>query len=67
MYVGNVGLGLIVMFGYWLLLIVNVLLCFMCIGLVTLPMTWVVAMIVSPISAANAAREQAWREMEHYQ
>lgn len=53
-YAGNVGTGLLFMFGYWILLFINILLCLVLIGFITLPLTWVVMMILSPILAANA-------------
>jgi hypothetical protein len=55
-YAGSAGLGLLFMFGYWFVFIVNILLCFALIGFVTLPLCWLIAMIVCPISAANCAR-----------
>src|SRR2546421_12948542 len=55
MYAGNVGVGLLFMFGYWFIQFINVLLCFVLIGFVTLPLCWLAAIIVSPIVAANTA------------
>ena len=54
MYAGNVGTGLFFMFGYWVVTFINVLLCAVLIGFVTLPLCWVAAMIISPILAARA-------------
>ncbi|GMV80845.1 MAG: hypothetical protein AMXMBFR7_20290 [Planctomycetota bacterium] len=53
-YAGRVGVGLLVMFGYWVLLTINILLCFVIVGFVTLPMTWLGFMIFSPLAAAKA-------------
>ncbi|MFT4247816.1 MAG: hypothetical protein QM581_07230 [Pseudomonas sp.] len=55
-YAGNVGTGLIFMFGYWLLLAANVLLMFVLIGFATAPLCWIAAMIISSITAANACK-----------
>ncbi len=53
-YAGKVGIGLLFMFGYWLVLAINGLLSFVLIGLVTGPLCWVAAMIISPIIAAGS-------------
>ena len=55
MYVGNVGLGLAFMLGYWFVAFINLLLCFVLIGFITWPLCWLVMMVLSPILAANAA------------
>ncbi len=47
MYAGHVGIGLAFMFGYWAILAVNILLCFFCIGWVTLTLCWVGTVIFS--------------------
>jgi hypothetical protein len=52
MYAGNVAVGLLFMFGYWFVLAVNIALCFVLIGFVTLPLCWIGAMILSPILAS---------------
>ena len=54
-YTGNVGVGLLLMFGYWFVQFINILLCFVLIGLLTLPLCFILAMIISPITASNAA------------
>ncbi len=54
-YAGNVGTGLLFMFGYWFIQFVNILLCFLLIGFITLPVCFLGAMIVSPLLAAKAA------------
>jgi hypothetical protein len=56
LYAGNVGMGLGMMFGYWALTAINFVLCFAFIGFITWPVTWVVFMIISSITANNAAR-----------
>lgn len=58
MYAGNVGTGLIIMFGYWALTLVNLLLCFVFIGFITWPLCWVAAMILSSLTAANACKSR---------
>jgi len=58
MYAGNVGVGLAFMFGGWALLFVNILLCFILIGLITLPLTWLLLLILSTISAANSCQSR---------
>ena len=55
LYAGNVGVGLLLMFGYWFIAFVNFLLCFIFIGIITWPLCWLAMMIISPITAANAA------------
>jgi TM2 domain-containing membrane protein YozV len=61
MYAGNVGAGLLFMFGYWFVQFINILLCFVLIGFVTLPLCWLAAMIASPILAANTASRNTYR------
>ena len=56
LYAGNVGLGLGLMFGYWFLTAINVMLCFVLVGLVTWPLTWIAFMIISSLTANNAAK-----------
>ena len=56
MYAGNVGTGLLVMFGYWALAFVNFLLCFVFIGLFTWPMCWLATVIISALTASNACK-----------
>jgi hypothetical protein len=55
-YAGRVGLGLLIMFGCWFVFFINILLCEAVIGFLTLPLSWLAAMIVCPISAAHSAR-----------
>ncbi|MFT3763237.1 MAG: hypothetical protein QM761_11675 [Pseudoxanthomonas sp.] len=54
LYAGNVGTGLLFMFGYWALAFVNLLLCFVVIGFVTWPLCWVATAIVSTLIAGNS-------------
>ena len=56
LYAGNIGLGLGLMFGYWILTAINVVLCFVLVGFVTWPLTWLAFMIISAITANNAAK-----------
>ena len=55
MYAGNVGTGLLFMFGYWFIQFINLLLCMLIIGFITLPLCFILAMVISPILASNAA------------
>jgi hypothetical protein len=55
-YADNLAVGLVVMFGWWFILFVNILLCMVFIGFITLPMCWLAIMIISPIMAANSCR-----------
>lgn len=54
-YAGNVGLGLLFMFGYWFVFFINLLLCLVFIGLVTGPLCWIATAVISSILASNAA------------
>ena len=56
LYAGNIGLGLGLMFGYWVLMAINILLCAVLVGFVTWPLTWLAFMIISSITANNAAK-----------
>ena len=57
LYAGNVGMGLGLMFGYWALAAINFALCFVVVGFVTWPITWVAFMVISAITANNAVKE----------
>lgn len=57
-YAGNVGRGLILMFGYWILSFINYLLCFVLVGFVTWPLTFLAFAIFSTIAASNAAKRK---------
>jgi TM2 domain-containing membrane protein YozV len=54
MYAGQIGTGLLAMFGYWVVLMINIVLCYLCIGMITLPICWVLMMVISPIKAAQS-------------
>ena len=56
LYAGNVGVGLLFMFGYWFIQFINLLLCLLFIGFITLPLCFILAMVISPITASNAAQ-----------
>ena len=56
MYAGNVGTGLIIMFGYWALTFVNLILCFIVIGFITWPICWIATAILSTIIASNSVK-----------
>lgn len=53
-YAGHVVIGLLFMFGYWFVLLINTLLCFVMIGFITLLLCWSDAMVLSPIIAASS-------------
>jgi len=61
LYAGNVGVGLLFMFGYWFVLFINFLLCFIFIGFITLPICWIFTLIISTISAASSVTNQQRR------
>lgn len=54
LYAGNVGVGLLFMFGYWFVQFINFLLCFVLIGFITMPLCFILAMVLSPILASSA-------------
>ncbi|MDT5270094.1 MAG: hypothetical protein QOH49_2280 [Acidobacteriota bacterium] len=54
-YAGNVGTGLLFMFGYWFVQFINLLLCFVLIGIITGPLCFILAAVISPILACKAA------------
>ena len=56
LYAGNIGVGLLFMFGYWFVQFINILLCFVLIGFITGPLCFLLALIISPILANNAAQ-----------
>lgn len=58
MYAGNVAAGLCMMIGYWVLTVINFLLCLMVVGFFTWPLTWVAFMILCPILASNTAKQR---------
>jgi len=62
-YAGRVGQGLVVMIGYWIAQLVNVLLTFVLIGFLTAFATFVVTAVVASLLAWNAARDsqERWR------
>ena len=56
-YAGNVLGGILMMAGYWISVAVNILLCFVLVGFVTWPLTWIAFMIFCPICATAAAKK----------
>lgn len=63
LYAGNTSGGLFMMFGYWGLQFVNLVLCLVLIGFVTLPMTWLAFMIFCPIMANGSAKQRAYESI----
>ena len=55
LYTGNIGTGLLFLFGYWFIQFINLLLCLLFIGFITLPLCFILAMVISPILASQAA------------
>jgi TM2 domain-containing membrane protein YozV len=55
LYAGKVGTGLAIMFSYWFLQAVNVLLMSVLIGYVTMPLTWLAYMVLSPTNVLSSA------------
>ena len=58
-YAGNIAGGILFMIGYWVLQVINIFLCFVLIGIVTLPLTWVAFMIICPVVANAVAKRRA--------
>ena len=54
-YAGNVGLGLLYLFGYWASCVVNFVLCAFLIGFITWPLTWLGFAIVASMTASSGA------------
>ena len=54
-YSGNTWLGVIIMLSYWFIQVINLLLCYILIGFVTTPLTWLAFMIGSSLLARNNA------------
>ena len=55
-YAGRIMRGLIIMFIYWLLQVINFVLCFALVGFLTAGLTWLAFLIISPIWASNSVR-----------
>jgi len=53
-YAGNVGAGIALMLGYWVLTTINVFLCLVFVGFITYPLTFIAFMILAPVMAKNA-------------
>lgn len=66
LYAGNVGVGLAWMLGYWAVCFVNFILMFLLIGFITWPLCWIAAMIIAPMTAANAAKRANERAAHGY-
>jgi len=59
-YAGNVGIGILLLLGYWAAAVINFLLCFIVVGFVTWPLTWIAFMIIAPILADGAAKRRSY-------
>jgi len=58
-YAGNVATGLLIMFSYWTLSVINFVLLFLLIGFLTWPATFLAFLIVSTITARSTAEKKA--------
>lgn len=63
LYAGNLTAGLLLMFGYWLSCAVNFFLCFIMVGFITWPLTWVAFLVVSLVLAKNQVQKKRHRAM----
>ena len=61
LYAGNIATGLILMFTYWALAIVNFFLIFVIIGFITWPLTFVAYLIIALVSAQRAVNRANWQ------
>jgi hypothetical protein len=63
LYAGNLAFGVALMLGYWFASLVNLILCFVLIGFLTWPLTWLAFAIVGSWLAVQKAkeRETAWQ------
>lgn len=55
-YAGNILLGVLLMVGYWMTCVVNFLLCFIVIGIITWPLTWLAFAVGSSYLAYQKAK-----------
>ncbi|MBK7644065.1 MAG: hypothetical protein IPJ19_13610 [Planctomycetes bacterium] len=55
-YAGNIFLGLLIMIGYWISMAINFALCFVLVGFVTWPLTWVCFAVGSSYLAYHKAK-----------
>lgn len=53
-YSGHVARGLFIMIGYWIVQGINVGLMLVLIGWVTLPIVWLLTIVISPLWAASS-------------
>lgn len=53
LYQGRIGVGLLIMFSYWVLQAINVALMAVLIGFVTAPLTWLFYMVAAPMNAMS--------------
>ncbi|MBL7253051.1 hypothetical protein [Paractinoplanes lichenicola] len=53
LYAGRIGTGIALMVSFWVLFWINFMLTFIVIGWFTYPVTWIVFLVVGPISAAR--------------
>ena len=62
-YAGNTWSGICMMLSYWLLSFLNFLLCFVVVGFVTWPLTWIAYAIFCPILANGGAKRKRQQAM----
>lgn len=60
-YAGNVAFGVTMMLTYWALTVINMLLCFVLIGVITWPLTFVLYLVFCVIYAQKGAERTNWR------
>lgn len=59
-YAGRIGVGIALMVSFWVLFWINFALIFVGLGIVTMPLTWVLYLIVGPLAAgAGVARHNS--------
>lgn len=57
-YAGEVGKGLIIMFGWWIVAGINAILLALVIGIFTWPLCWLAMVIISPIMVSNHCKRK---------
>ncbi len=66
-YAGNIGGGVVLMVGYWLIQLMNLFLCFFLIGIPLLLITYIVFIILGAKTASERARTAQADAMYHYE
>jgi hypothetical protein len=58
LYAGNYIIGVLLMLLYWILFAINFALCFMFIGYVTMPLTWLLFFFISTVLLSRHLEEE---------